>query len=143
MASADSSLGRPLNIILAAPTGKAAARVSESINGAVEKLSVDEVIKQHKDLVETYLNILSSAKLDSLNGIETADKSVRGMDRNLDNLFPQLTKDTTHTLQLKTLADNDLQASDYAQQTLLITGFVTISIIIIIISFWISHRKYS
>ncbi len=104
---------------------------------------LDEVIKQHKDLVETYLNILSSAKLDSLNGIETADKSVRGMDRNLDNLFPQLTKDTTHTLQLKTLADNDLQASDYAQQTLLITGFVTISIIIIIISFWISHRKYS
>ncbi len=46
MASADSSLGRPLNIILAAPTGKAAARVSESINGAVEKLNVDEVIKQ-------------------------------------------------------------------------------------------------
>jgi exodeoxyribonuclease V alpha subunit len=46
MASADSSLGRPLNIILAAPTGKAAARVSESINGAVEKLSVDEIIKQ-------------------------------------------------------------------------------------------------
>ena len=46
MASADASLGRPLNIILAAPTGKAAARVSESINGAVEKLNVDEAIKQ-------------------------------------------------------------------------------------------------
>ncbi len=46
MASADASLGRPLNIILAAPTGKAAARVSESINGAVEKLAVDEAIKQ-------------------------------------------------------------------------------------------------
>ncbi|MEY4209830.1 MAG: hypothetical protein RLZ92_208 [Pseudomonadota bacterium] len=46
MASADASLGRPLNIILAAPTGKAAARVSESINGAVEKLKVDETIKQ-------------------------------------------------------------------------------------------------
>ena len=46
MASADASLGRPLNIILAAPTGKAAARVSESINGAVEKLKVDEAIKQ-------------------------------------------------------------------------------------------------
>jgi exodeoxyribonuclease V alpha subunit len=46
MASADSSLGRPLNIILAAPTGKAAARVSESINGAVEKLNVDQAIKQ-------------------------------------------------------------------------------------------------
>lgn len=46
MASADASLGKPLNIILAAPTGKAAARVSESINGAVEKLKVDETIKQ-------------------------------------------------------------------------------------------------
>ena len=46
MASADASLGKPLNIILAAPTGKAAARVSESINGAVEKLNVDEAIKQ-------------------------------------------------------------------------------------------------
>ena len=46
MAGADSSLGRPLNIILAAPTGKAAARVSESINGAVEKLNVDQAIKQ-------------------------------------------------------------------------------------------------
>ncbi len=35
----------PLNILLAAPTGKAAARVSESIAGAIEKLTVDEAIK--------------------------------------------------------------------------------------------------
>ncbi len=104
---------------------------------------LEEVIKEHKALVETYLNILSTAKLDNLNGIETVDKSVRGMDRNLDNLFPQLTKETTHKLQLQTLVDNDSQAKSYSQNTLLISIFVTISIIFIIVSFWISHRKSS
>lgn len=38
---------KPLNILLAAPTGKAAARVSESIAKAVNTLNVDDAIKRH------------------------------------------------------------------------------------------------
>ena len=39
--------GRPkLSILLAAPTGKAAARVSESIANAIEKLAIEDSIKQ-------------------------------------------------------------------------------------------------
>lgn len=42
----DSNNTRNLNILLAAPTGKAAARVSESISKALEKLAVTDEIKQ-------------------------------------------------------------------------------------------------
>ncbi|WP_262966458.1 exodeoxyribonuclease V subunit alpha [Methylobacter psychrophilus] len=46
LANDESGNTRKLNILLAAPTGKAAARVSESISKALEKLQVPEDIKQ-------------------------------------------------------------------------------------------------
>ncbi len=39
--------GRPLRIRLAAPTGKAAARLTESIGGQVSRLPVDEELRRH------------------------------------------------------------------------------------------------
>ncbi len=46
LAQDESNSLRKLNILLAAPTGKAAARVSESIGNALERLNVPEAIKQ-------------------------------------------------------------------------------------------------
>ena len=45
LASVDSSREKPLNIVLAAPTGKAAARVSDSIAKAVAKLRLDDAVR--------------------------------------------------------------------------------------------------
>ncbi|MCQ8115898.1 exodeoxyribonuclease V subunit alpha [Methylomonas rosea] len=46
LAQEDSENPKTLNILLAAPTGKAAARVSESIAKALDNLAIDESIKQ-------------------------------------------------------------------------------------------------
>ena len=46
LANTETETHSSLNIVLAAPTGKAAARVSESINKAVDQLNIDETIKQ-------------------------------------------------------------------------------------------------
>jgi exodeoxyribonuclease V alpha subunit len=46
LAPQNSEHSKPLNILLAAPTGKAAARVSESIAKALDSLTIDESIKQ-------------------------------------------------------------------------------------------------
>lgn len=46
LAQQEAASQQPLTILLAAPTGKAAARVSESIAKAIENLAVDAVIKQ-------------------------------------------------------------------------------------------------
>lgn len=46
LANDESSPPRKLNILLAAPTGKAAARVSESISKALDRLEVSDAIKQ-------------------------------------------------------------------------------------------------
>lgn len=46
LANDESGPAHKLNILLAAPTGKAAARVSESISKALEKLEISDAIKQ-------------------------------------------------------------------------------------------------
>jgi len=46
LANDESNPARKLNILLAAPTGKAAARVSESISKALDRLEVSDAIKQ-------------------------------------------------------------------------------------------------
>ena len=102
---------------------------------------LDEVINQHKSLVKKYLETLSTAKLDNLNGITAIDKSVRGIDRNLDNLFPQLTKNITRNLENKIIKNNDLNEKSYKHYTALISSFVSISVVFIILSFWIGARK--
>ena len=122
-------------------------QVQQSLNTAKTSLNdnllneIDEAIKQHKELVEIYLKTLSGAKLDNLNDIESVDESIRGIDRPLDTLFPQLSKKITNELQEKVIADNELQEKYYNQNTLLISSFVSASIIFIILSFWISNRK--
>ncbi len=112
---------------------------SELDNNVLNDLN--EVINQHKTLVKTYQETLATAKLDSLQGIVATDKSVRGIDRTLDNLFPQLTKNITQNLEKKIRQDNESHAKSYEKHTLLIISFVSISIIFIILSFWIGAKK--
>ena len=114
---------------------------SELDNNALSDL--DEVINQHKNLVKTYLDTLATAKLDNLSGIITTDKSVRGIDRTLDTLFPQLTKNITLNLENKIMQDNELHAQSYKHYTSLISSFVSISVVFIILSFWIGTRRSS
>jgi exodeoxyribonuclease V alpha subunit len=54
-----------LTILLAAPTGKAAARVSESINNALAKLDVPEAIKQQIPKKASTLHRLLGSRMDS------------------------------------------------------------------------------
>ena len=53
---------KQLNILLAAPTGKAAARVSESINKAVDSLNIDDAIKQQMPRKATTLHRLLGSR---------------------------------------------------------------------------------
>jgi exodeoxyribonuclease V alpha subunit len=46
LSESDGGMTRKLKVLLAAPTGKAAARVSESISQALARLTVDDAIKQ-------------------------------------------------------------------------------------------------
>jgi exodeoxyribonuclease V alpha subunit len=65
LANDESSNTRKLNILLAAPTGKAAARVSESISKALEKLQVPEAIKQSIPKKASTLHRLLGSRHDS------------------------------------------------------------------------------
>jgi exodeoxyribonuclease V alpha subunit len=65
LANDESNNTRKLNILLAAPTGKAAARVSESIGKALEKLKVPEAIKQSIPKKASTLHRLLGSRHDS------------------------------------------------------------------------------
>jgi exodeoxyribonuclease V alpha subunit len=56
---------RPLRIRLAAPTGKAAARLNASIGGALEKLDIDEAVRAAIPASVTTLHRLLGARPDS------------------------------------------------------------------------------
>ncbi|WP_262927291.1 exodeoxyribonuclease V subunit alpha [Phytohalomonas tamaricis] len=57
--------GRAMTIRLAAPTGKAAARLTESISAAIERLSVDAAVKQAMPRDATTLHRLLGARPDT------------------------------------------------------------------------------
>ncbi|AMK79210.1 MULTISPECIES: exodeoxyribonuclease V subunit alpha [Methylomonas] len=65
LAQEDSENPKNLNILLAAPTGKAAARVSESIAKALDNLAVDESIKQSIPRKASTLHRLLGSRHDS------------------------------------------------------------------------------
>ncbi|OAI05752.1 exodeoxyribonuclease V subunit alpha [Methylomonas methanica] len=65
LAQEDSENPKTLNILLAAPTGKAAARVSESIAKALDNLAVDESIKQSIPRKASTLHRLLGSRHDS------------------------------------------------------------------------------
>lgn len=65
LANDESANTRKLNILLAAPTGKAAARVSESIGMALEKLHIPDDIKQYIPKKASTLHRLLGSRHDS------------------------------------------------------------------------------
>ena len=97
---------------------------------------IDELIIRHKKLAETYLKTLNNAKLDTLNNIEILDKSIQGIDRPFDNLFPELIKNLSRSFQNKTLQDNQKHAEASQHYILWISFCVIISTLFIIASFW-------
>ena len=97
---------------------------------------IDELIINHKKLTETYLKTLNNAKLDTLNNIEILDKSIQGIDRPFDNLFPKLIKNLSRSFQNKILQDNQKHAQASQDYILWISFCVIISTLFIIASFW-------
>ena len=65
LANAEANNARKLSILLAAPTGKAAARVSESISKALEKLNTSDDIKQSIPKKASTLHRLLGSRHDS------------------------------------------------------------------------------
>jgi len=111
----------------------ATARIAFDSNSQPQ---IDELIIRHKKLAETYLKTLNNAKLDTLNNIEILDKSIQGIDRPFDNLFPELIKNLSRSFQNKTLQDNQKHAEASQHYILWISFCVIISTLFIIASFW-------
>jgi methyl-accepting chemotaxis protein len=111
----------------------ATARIAFDSNSQPQ---IDELIIHHKKLAETYLKTLNNAKLDTLNNIEILDKSIQGIDRPFDNLFPELIKNLSRSFQNKTLQDNQKHAEASQHYILWISFCVIISTLFIIASFW-------
>ena len=111
----------------------ATARIAFDSNSQPQ---VDELIIHHKKLAETYLKTLNNAKLDTLNNIEILDKSIQGIDRPFDNLFPELIKNLSRSFQNKTIQDNQKHAEASQHYILWISFCVIISTLFIIASFW-------
>ena len=111
----------------------ATARIAFDSNSQPQ---IDELIIHHKKLAETYLKTLNNAKLDTLNNIEALDKSIQGIDRPFDNLFPELIKNLSRSFQNKTIQDNQKHAEASQHYILWISFCVIISTLFIIASFW-------
>ncbi|CAB5034306.1 MAG: hypothetical protein F2903_10135 [Actinobacteria bacterium] len=111
----------------------ATARIAFDSNSQPQ---INELIIRHKKLAETYLKTLNNAKLDTLNNIEILDKSIQGIDRPFDNLFPELIKNLSRSFQNKTLQDNQKHAEASQHYILWISFCVIISTLFIIASFW-------
>ena len=111
----------------------ATARIAFDSNSQPQ---IDELIIHHKKLAETYLKTLNNAKLDTLNNIEILDKSIQGIDRPFDNLFPELIKNLSRSFQNKTIQDNQKHAEASQHYILWISFCVIISTLFIIASFW-------
>ena len=73
LANVESNNTRKLTILLAAPTGKAAARVSESISKALGKLDIAEDIKQHIPKKASTLHRLLGSRHDSRSYVHHRD----------------------------------------------------------------------
>jgi exodeoxyribonuclease V alpha subunit len=73
LASIESDNTRKLTILLAAPTGKAAARVSESIGKALAKLDIADEIKQHIPKKAGTLHRLLGSRHDSRSYVHHRD----------------------------------------------------------------------
>ena len=111
----------------------ATARIAFDSNSRPQ---IDDLIINHKKLTETYLKTLNNAKLDTLNNIEALDKSIQGIDRPFDNLFPELIKNLSRSFQNKTIQDNQKHAEASQHYILWISFCVIISTLFIIASFW-------
>ena len=111
----------------------ATARIAFDSNSRPQ---IDDLIINHKKLTETYLKTLNNAKLDTLNNIEALDKSIQGIDRPFDNLFPNLIKNLSLSFQNKILQDNQKHAEASQHYILWISFCVIISTLFIIASFW-------
>ena len=73
LANDESNNTRSLTVLLAAPTGKAAARVSESISKALEKLDIADDIKQHIPKKASTLHRLLGSRHDSRSYVHHRD----------------------------------------------------------------------
>lgn len=73
LATDESNNTRKLTILLAAPTGKAAARVSESISKALGKLAIADDIKQHIPKKASTLHRLLGSRHDSRSYVHHRD----------------------------------------------------------------------
>jgi len=73
LANEESNNTRSLTVLLAAPTGKAAARVSESISKALGKLDIAESIKQHIPKKASTLHRLLGSRHDSRSYVHHRD----------------------------------------------------------------------
>jgi len=98
------------------------------------------LIANHKKLVEIYLKTLDTAKLDNPESVETIDKSLRGIDRPLDAVFPELTKHLAQAAKNKLSEDNALHTAAHRKHAWWISICVSISATLIAVSFWISIK---
>lgn len=101
----------------------------------------DELSNNHKRLVEAYLTAQSKTKFDDPSSIQALDNSLRGIDRPMDILFPELTQYLTEQVKNKLIEDNHLHATTHRQHVGWIIFCVSISIILIIALYWISFKK--
>ena len=69
-------------------------------------------------------------------GASSYDKSIQGIDRPFDNLFPNLIKNLSLSFQNKILQDNQKHAEASQHYILWISFCVIISTLFIIASFW-------
>ena len=100
----------------------------------------DELSNTHKHLVEAYLTAQSQTTFDNPASVEALDNALRGIDRPMDKLFPQLTHYLTEFVKSKLNEDNRLHATAHRQHVWWIIFCMSISISLIIALFWISFN---
>ena len=114
-----------------------------SVSSAFEGESLNQLkslTDSHKKLVETYLNTLSSIKVDTPAHVNDIDNSVRGLDRPLDKIFPELTTKHSLAVQNEMRSNNQDHAKSYQKHVWWISICVASSMFFIIFSFWIGIR---
>jgi hypothetical protein len=101
----------------------------------------DELNNSHKRLVETYLTEQSKTKFADPSSVQALDNSLRGIDRPMDILFPELTKHLTELVKNRLIEDNHIHAAAHLEHIGWIIFCVSISIFLIITLYWISFKK--
>ena len=101
----------------------------------------DELSNNHKRLVETYLTAQSKTKFDDPSSVQALDNSLRGIDRPMDQSFPELTHYLTELVKNKLIEDNHIHEAAHHEHVGWIIFCVSISIFLIIALYWISFKK--